>query len=402
MGQIKYVFCQFHTDFLNLDVSNTLADKYYAEIWKAKAKDGYYKPDAFWEIPTWITEIDGILDKHGLNSELNIIECRRDLDLSEKYDFKNTVFLFSALDVNKHFIKDVLKINANPGLMIYVGGYISDPRTYFTGPNVIWKDSIAAFCRGQGLDYSYEVSYRLFKHEATIPRLTMSTGCLHNCKFCCVDKDLIGYNDMDIRKQISAMENLDFKLVYINDKTFGQHENYQNLALYKILILKYNPKFEGFIIQTTAAKCKDRSFCINLRALGVRIVEIGVESYNDRLLRDYCKPHNEKMILKSFTNLKSTGLKIIPNIIIGLIGESASTYQNTMRFLEFCGSSIYSLNIYNLAIYDNTDLAKEVNHFDSDANELESNKSYHSTHDKKAIDYFYNGVFGLGLNILKG
>lgn len=223
---------------------------------------------------------------------------------------------------------------------------------------------------------------------------------MHNCKFCCVDKNLIEYNNADIFKQAESFKGLEFKLVYINDKTFGQACNYKRLKEVKYIIKQYNPAFKGFIVQTTAAKCKDLGFCKELRRLGVRVVEIGVETFNDSLLREYRKPHNEKMIRASFDNLDTARLKIIPNILIGLIGEDRGSYQNTLDFLE--PKNIYSLNIYNLAIYADTDLAKEIKSTKHDTNELEPFKSYHTKNDMLAIDYFYNEIFNLGLDILKG
>lgn len=388
-----YVLCQFDTRFLYRDNKDTPADRYYETFWSEKKKDGYYKPDAFWEIPIWITEIDGILEKQEYTSELYIINSEKDFDLSRKYDLENTVFLFSALDVNKQYIKDIARLNQE--CLFIVGGYIDGTEYFEYLMNIEYVNSIAEYCKIEGLDYSYEVSYRLFRGIECIPRLTMSTGCKHNCKFCNVEKDLKEISYADIIKQVKAMKVLKFKLVYLNDKTFGQCENYRQLKEVRKVMRLCNPKFEGFIVQTTAAKCKDETFCIELRWLGVKIVEIGVETYNDKLLTEYRKPHNTEMIDVSFGNLLSQDIKIIPNIIIGLIGENIQTYRSTIAFLYGAKRYIYGLNIYNLAIYADTDLVKEINTDTGNTNEMQVNKSYHTDLDRQIIEYFYDRVFKL-------
>jgi len=394
---MKYVFCQFDTRFLYpTGKIESLADQYYREFWSEKAKHGYCKPSAFWEVPTWITEIDGILSKNGSGSELKIISSQADFDLSG-YS-ADDIFLFSALDINKQYIKDLG--SRNHGKMLLVGGYI-DGKEYFADiPGILWRDSIRDFCEGQNLKYSYEVSYQLFAGVKTIPRLTLSTGCLHNCRFCSIENELKEHTWDDIRKQVDSWKVLKYRLVYVNDKTFGQANNYKWLRDIKFIIRAYNPEFEGFIVQTTARKCKDYDFCRDLKTYGVKFVEIGLESHNDRILQKYQKPHNVKMINRSFVNLAKFKINIIPNIIIGLIGESIHTYKNTIDFLTRWSDCIFSLNIYNLAVYDNTDLADEVKLKKKDQNEMESSRSYHTAKDKQAIMYFYNLVFKLGLSLL--
>lgn len=399
----NYIFCQFDTRFLYRDYKETLADQFYNKQWETKAKDGYYKPEEFWEVPTWITEIDGILEKSGHTSKLKILDSidGKRFKVSQTTDHEN-IHLFSALDINKQYIREIAL--QNPDSLFIVGGYIDGVNYFGDIMNIEYVDSIPEFCKLESLPYTYEVSYRLFAGTACIPRLTMSTGCKHNCKFCCVEKDLKEYSRPDVYKQIKAFKALDFKLVYVNDKTFGQADNYKMLWECFRLIRRYNPAFEGFIIQTTAAKCKNAAFCKDLKSMGVKVVELGVETYNGNLLSAYRKPHNCDMISDSMLNLYGAGLRIVPNILIGLIGETLETYKETLWFLNYWsqGSTnfIYSMNAYNLAVYADTDLAKEINADTADSNEMKTQKSYHTKTDKANIDYFYNALFTLGMEIL--
>ncbi len=393
----KYVFCQFDTRFLYRGEVGSIADDFYSRHWQAKEQDGYYKPDAFWEIPTWITEVDGVLAKHGYKSELKVISGFEYFYLGE---YTPTTFLFSVLDINKEYVKQVIK--ANTSCDFIVGGYIDNPHDFFRDcPNVTWRKSVEDFCNTIGVDipYSYEVSYRLFAGVKCIPRLTMSTGCNHNCKFCCVEKCVKHLKADDVRKQLDAMTVLDYQLIYLNDKTFGQAQNFKDLAVIWDVVRHCNPDFSGFIIQTTAQKCSSPAFCEFISGCGVLIVEMGIETFNNDLLAEYRKPHNEKMILKSMQNLQAVHINVIANVLIGLVGETKKSYSRTLTFLELYRPQLYSLNIFNLAIYAGTDLAAGLGAAD-DTDEMKSEKSYHTPDDLEAINYFTEGVFDIGNFIL--
>ena len=128
---------------------------------------------------------------------------------------------------------------------------------------------------------------------------------------------------------MQSFSDLDYRLVYIDDKTFGQSPNYNML---KDLSAYSNKKdFNGFIVQTTtglvAKKAKE------FREINVRVAEIGLESFNDEILRKYRKPSSEKFIRESVYAAYENDLLLIANIIIGLPGETEQTYTKTYDFV---------------------------------------------------------------------
>ena len=377
----KFVFCQISTNLINADLPNDIATEYYRKQWQ---KPGYYKSEHFWEVPLWIAEICGSLKHTELDytTELCIItEHNQTLPDGDYY-------LLSVLDVNYDIIADIVK--KNPGKQFICGGYISGPQKINLiriEYNIWWYSTIKSFIKGfSGADCVYDLDYGLFAGMQTIPRLTMSTGCKHRCRFCTIPDELTTLSACDIRKQIESFECLDFRYVYLNDKTFGQSQNWQHLGTIRDCIrATINPGFAGFIVQTTAVKCVDPAFVAELEAMGVLIVELGIETYNDDILKAYRKPQNTNTIVRAINNLYCANLAIIPNIIIGLDGEDGLTYWRTLEFLSYNKSKFYMLNIYNLARYDTTD---------DDKNEL--------TQTGTDIDeQFYNDIFALGLEILK-
>jgi hypothetical protein len=251
-------------------------------------------------------------------------------------------------------------------------------------------------------------SYRLFKGIQTIPRLTLSSGCLHHCAFCSVPKKIEETSPGGIIDQVRAMEDLDFELVYLNDKTFGQASNFHLLPSIAGMILDYNPLFQGFIIQTTAGQIL-RFTKFFLRQSWIKYIEIGVESFNDDILRAIKKPHNENTLARAFRFIHELGgIKIVPNIMIGLAGkridgliwnETMTTYIRTLGFLLDNEKVISHINPYHLALYANTQSADDLSIGKvEDSNENRPSRSW--IKDVVAAEWFYGAVLSFGIDVL--
>ena len=391
------LFCQFHNELINNNYEKSIADNYYTGIYKYKENDGYYKQDAFFELPLWIAEIKGSLT-NNYNSKLLIIKNINEA-IQEIKNIKPDYICFSVLDVNKQYIKEIIN-NSSKDNNFILGGYINFD--YFNNhDNVKIFNSIKLFIEYLGIEYKYNLDYSLFKNYKTIPRLTLSKGCLNKCKFCIVEKEIKEISLKDVLKQIKAFKVLDFKLIYLNDKTFGQCKNYKILPLLYKRIKKYNPNFKGFIIQTTVNQFNKKEFVNDIKASYIFACELGIETFNNNILKQLKKPQQTKTILKAMQILRQLKIKIIPNIIIGIIGENKQTYNNTLRFLKHYKKDIYLLNIYNLALYLNSELAKEINvKNDNDLNENSTNKSFYNKQALIDNEYFYNQVFNFGMELL--
>jgi hypothetical protein len=72
-----------------------------------------------------------------------------------------------------------------------------------------------------GLRPSIVPDYRLFCREQCIPRLSMSTGCSYRCAFCTVPTNVLTTPDALLPSMAAALAPLDFQLVFLDDKSFG-------------------------------------------------------------------------------------------------------------------------------------------------------------------------------------
>jgi len=387
---MKFVLCQISNNLINPDNGDneTIDSKYYNSLYETKKSRGYVKPEHFWELPLWIGELNYSIKGHG-ETYLHIVT-----DIMEplpRYEGE-TVYCFSVLDVNKSLIEKIVDSN---GVQFALGGYVKEP---IKRSNVAWFDSIGAMVSNYDIPYHFGTNWGLFKGMECIPRLTLSYGCTHRCKFCTVPNRIKEVKQSDIIQQAKALKPLSFKLVYINDKTYGQASNWESLKDVYEEIRAFNPSFEGFIVQTSVVTALKANL-VKWGECGVKIVELGIETVNNDILKRYRKPQTEDLIKKAVNRLNSYKFDVIANLILGLIEETKESYNNTYNFIK--SVELFSLNIYTLSIYNDTDLSGEVEiKSENDSNELSTEKSFWTNENKKNYDSFYNKIFKLGLDIL--
>ena len=397
MTKQRICFLQVSDQLLNPNDANNPADNYFRAIWPNMAGEGYYKPDHFWEIPTWIAELSYCLQDHELGLfHVDHISKSREYPILPDADR----YFASVMDCNKEHIRII--VENNPNKLFYLGGYIGYENyleTFNEFPNSMWCSDIESVCDCLGISYQYGTDYSLFKGVKCIPRLTLSNGCINHCKFCTVPDEIIEMSQPKIQRQIDSMEDLNFELVYISDKTFGQAGNYRHLKYIYNSIKEFNPKFRGFIVQTTCyqiLKFDDQG--VNLKDLGIVNVEIGVESYNNVILKKYNKPQNTRTIDTALNILKNRGVNIIPNIIIGLPGENRFTYWATLDWLEENMQNFLMLNIFNFVSYKGSETEKRTN---ENLNEIVCPRSYHTKKEASTIRMFTESLFDIAMEILK-
>lgn len=366
----------------------TTPEQYFDKLYNSRK--GYVRPDDFWEIPQW---------QANLSHNMRDVDSYVVRDPTEAVRFLKSAgygnVTASALDANRDMLHELA--SAVPTQKFSVGGY-TDLAHFNNLPNVKTYDSMPAFLKDHGVQtYKDGYDYRLFAGTPTVPRLTMSTGCLHSCAFCSMPRKVVPNSEESIMQQAAAIGlDLPSKLIYLNDKTFGQAPNYKMLPdIYKKLKAA-NPDFDGFIIQTTAAQMKKLSPEF-LKDAGIKQVELGLESYNDPILKAMHKPANQQLMDEAADKLRGAGIDLVPNLMVGLPGETAETYANTMNWLNKNSDIISHVNVNNLTIYRDAEIANQLK--PTTAADLDQNVVERSWHEDPAIHTgFYNDAakFGSG------
>lgn len=345
----KLLLVQFNSDMLN-ENENQLAKDYYNKLYSG-VRLGYHRFGPTWEVPKWIAEVAYNFPEADVLFANSLDEV-----VSKMVDYDDLAF--SALDRNKHLIRMIAIIRHDRG-RIFIGGYCGEEYFYsMECDNIYWCQDVRALCDWCDVTYKPGVDYRYFVGVKTVARLTMSTGCRNRCKFCTVPDKVVEIPAKQIAQQIDEIMRLDSPLIYLDDKTFGQCANYSTLsALNQFLTLK-KLNFEGFIIQTTPSQLLrfDDDFLLQS---GIRYVELGIESYNDEILRAMNKPTSEKAIQDAIDKLERLGIEVIPNIMIGLPGENPMTYLRTFFWLHNNIDAISHVNVYTYVDYSKAETADE-------------------------------------------
>src|SRR5262252_1526554 len=166
----RILACQFAAKSLYTHKPN-YADEYYEKLYAKR--QGYEKPEDFWEVPYWVAVISRNLD----NVDFYVVR-----DLNEAIQFFNKAkykeVIFSVMDVVLPQVKRIAQ--SYPGA-IAVGGYSTNLAEEFAPfKNVHVFNSMQDFILEQkhkngGMEGGTD--YNLFRGTAVIPRLCMSSGC---------------------------------------------------------------------------------------------------------------------------------------------------------------------------------------------------------------------------------
>lgn len=383
----RHLLIQFSSDMLNggrrpVDPITEQYDKMY------RLRPGYDRTFDFWEVPLWVPRLASQLPKSDFYVIRDMGEAIKFLD-SAKYG----EISFSVLDINEKFVAEIA--TALPGQKIAVGGYTEFTKLQGKN-NVKTYKTVESFLEDHGLPNKHSYSYQHFFGTKAIPRLRMSTGCLYKCAFCspAIERVIKEVPWEVIEEQVNSLSHLDATLVYMDDKTFIQAKNYKRLPEIYKTIKESNPDFEGFIIQTTASdmlKFDDQY----LADAHIVYVELGIESYNDAILKRLHKPALEKTMDAAVEKLRKNKIKFIPNLVIGFGGfetvngkevsweETPETYQHTLDFLERNADTISHINMNTLALYEGSELGDSIDAridaTENDLNQKEARKSFHKT-----------------------
>ena len=365
----RTLMVQFSSDLLQGKRERDSSDDYYDKLYSKR--EGYHRLADTWEVPQWAAHLAHSMPEADHYTVRDPAEAAKFFNES---GYQNLAF--SALDVNKDFIKELAKSFKG---QVHVGGY-TDMSAFHGIGNIQVHPDMRSFVESQGGQYRPGYDYRHFSGAKVIPRLTLSDGCRHNCTFCCVPKQVTEKDHDEILQQADAFaDHLPSELIYLNDKTFGQAPNHAMLPELYQRIKARNPAFKGFVIQTTAAQMK-RFTPEYLKQAGIRHVELGIESVNDPILKAHKKPANEALIEEAAQKLRTAGVSLIPNIMVGLPGENGQTYQRTLDWLTRNKDIISHVNAYNLALYDDSELGKKMGSLgvinENDRDENQQTKSW--------------------------
>lgn len=85
---------------------------------------------------------------------------------------------------------------------------------------------------------------------------------------------------------------------------------------------------------TTRTDCVDRVMLDKLKKAGCYVVNFGIETGSSKLLNDMCKENDIETAEKAILLTQEAGLSVTALIIVGNVGETDETVEETARFLK--------------------------------------------------------------------
>ena len=351
--------CKVSTTVVFMQVSHKLtaphnpALEYYKQVY-AKCR-GYHMPEHFMEIPTWIAVISGMLPSDRYEKVLHVVT-----DVSETVEWANllphgAIIMMSVMDVNRKIVHALLQ---QVRRKFVLGGYV-DPAQFEQYHKAVWLDSVydVHHAMPTSVEQHGDPDYSLFNRMSVIPRLKLSEGCLFNCAFCTIERKITMVEWPDVLSQLRALRQLNFELVYLDDKTFGQADNWAWLKPISKRIKAFNPQFRGFIVQTTVPMML-KHFEEWVYEQDVAYIEVGVEHVDADYLGRMRKPYNLKNLMNLCRevrrfNRRGTDVEVgfIPNIMFAL---PDADYTSTIEWVERNVDIITFVNPFILCQYESS------------------------------------------------
>lgn len=345
---------------------------YLTEAWQKVGLQPAY-PHYLLELPTWMARVP--VEPNGIHLE--------GVSTAQSKPEDGDCVWGSVLDVT--LPEWLAFVKASPRINFRLGGYVN-PAHFRPYPNVKWLDSL-----------SEEHYWSVFSGWRCIPRLALSRGCPYPCSFCTIERKLTERSQSAIFDDAASFEPLCFRHIYIDDKSFGLASNYRLLPEITRIVRRYNPTFQGYIVQSTVNLT--RKHWKEWEDLGVKFFEVGVETLDEATLRDWRKPHSNSDIWALLGEWPMMSKNLIPNIVMGQPGQ---LYDETAEWLcqGYAFHQISFANFYMLTAYPTQQHVVNLgygNVVPSDADENNTKRSWLSSEESERIESWRNNLMAMFL-----
>ena len=197
---------------------------------------------------------------------------------------------------------------------------------------------------------------------AIIPIFIPHAGCPHQCVFC-NQKTISGQKTAALE---GAKEQINKWLEWVkpsleNEAAFyGGSFTGLDLALQKELLALTDElldrKVVGSVRLSTRPDYIDEERLELLRAHGVKLVELGVQSLDDSVLKKAERGHTAQQVTKAVALLKSYGFKVGVQLMVGMPGQDFASVKATVEQVLALQPDV--ARIYPLLVIKGTPLAK--------------------------------------------
>ncbi|MHA1278101.1 MAG: B12-binding domain-containing radical SAM protein [Candidatus Helarchaeota archaeon] len=193
--------------------------------------------------------------------------------------------------------------------------------------------------------------------------ILVNRGCSYNCAFCVRQKIFQKVRFRKVPEIVSEMQ-------LLSRLGFRFANLYDNLNISKEYALKLCQKLESSSLDLNWG-CELRadrissSLAKGLKASGCKVIAVGVESGDPRILERVNKIQDLKQVERGIKLAKSEGLAIQAYFIVGLPGETAESFNQTLDYLDNLEleAGIDRVNFFAATPYPGTALYTNPQHY---------------------------------------
>lgn len=165
-------------------------------------------------------------------------------------------------------------------------------------------------------------------------------GCPFVCSFCIIRK--LGYAKRPIDEVVLELQDIGrcgIEEIFFLDQTFGMsRERLKEICRWtKRLSLEW--------ICFSRIDVLDEESIRLMSSSGCHTIIFGVESGDERILKEYRKGYNIRQIQETFKICKRYGIRTVGTFIIGLPEDTPETIEKTIRFSKKVGCDYASFNV---------------------------------------------------------
>ncbi|HJZ18943.1 MAG TPA: radical SAM protein [Candidatus Nanoarchaeia archaeon] len=172
-----------------------------------------------------------------------------------------------------------------------------------------------------------------------------SRGCIYSCAFCgsAKIKKWRPRNPSDIVNEMKfLMDNYGIEAFYFGDDIFSFDRN----RVFEICrLIKQNLKPVKLRIQTRV-NLVDPEMLQKLKATGVDVISLGLESGDDQILRNIQKGATVDQARKAVKMIHDAGIKVKGFFIIGLPGDTRESVMRTIEFAKEINADYVDFYLY--------------------------------------------------------
>ncbi len=213
------------------------------------------------------------------------------------------------------------------------------------------------------LDPYFQIQRKVMGPSFRMLQFTSQRGCANKplCVFCGRYTDGIRFRDPEVYAREVAEWTEKLELTEVWDRSDSFVQSVQWLKQFCGAIRKYTDRFSTgkttFKTYARADQLVRKDVMDYLQELNFRMVFIGYEAGDDRILKNIGKHANLDIYRKATQNVLSSGMKIDGSFIVGLPGENHQSLANHISFVkELADMGLDKIRVNQLLVLPGTPL----------------------------------------------